>query len=149
MNSEATYALESYDKKEDSYTRYDVGDMDNMVEAARNAMLEDAKLSCDCPRYYRVVPVSDEDKSEWYRQRDMLPGVKSTDRVFGSWISINRASKYLGVTFGRVFNLVTSGSLTYKQIGRSKLVSVHDVVSRKINNAGPGRPSKESSCNDV
>lgn len=138
--TEEVYAVESYNSKDNSYSRYDVGTKDDMMNLLSSCVKSSIEEN-DFDRYYRVVKVSSSDLVEWRRQIEYLPDVKNEDKLFGDWVQIGVASKYLGVTFGRVFHLVTSGKIQANTVGRNKLVSVHDVVDRKINHPGSGRPS--------
>lgn len=139
------YAVESYNRDENIYSRYEVGTRDEMMCLLNDLVTDDIKNE-NFSNYYRVNTVTISDKKEWDKQAEFLPDIDNIDKIFGDWISINVASKYLGVTFGRVFHMVTAGQLTVNQVGRSKLVSVHDVVDRKIHNYGPGRPASNNTA---
>lgn len=134
------YAVESYNAESNSYSRHDVGPASAMEQLLSELVSKDVESGSD-KVYYRVNPVTQQDKAEWDKQAEHLPEVKKTDRLFGDWVQIGVASKYLDVTFGRVFHLVTAGQLSVNQVGRNKLVSVHDVVERKIAQPSSGRPA--------
>lgn len=138
--SNKVYAVESYNSDSNTYHRYEVGTESNMKQLLNDLVSKDVSNGIE-NNYYRIASVSEQDNEDWDRQVKYLPDVKNTDKVFGEWIQIGTASKYLDVTFGRVFHLVTAGQLSVKEVGRNKLVSVHDVVDRKINNPKAGRPS--------
>lgn len=135
----ATYAVESYDSSTNSYSRHEVGSKQEMLDLASSLVADDVNNNRS-DRYYRVNSVTDKDLEDWNWQVRELPDVPNTDKIFGEWIQIGVASKYLDVTFGRVFNLVTSGQIEASTVGRNKLVSVHDVADRKINPPKAGRP---------
>lgn len=139
------YAVESYTPETNTYSRHEVGSKDDMVNVL-NQLVSDSLESRKYDSYYRVNEVSEKDKENWDLQVKHLPSVKNTDKLFGEWVQIGTASKYLGVTFGRVFNLITSGDITASTVGRNKLVSVRDVVERKITKPKSGRPSRSSSA---
>ena len=134
-----TYAVESYDSSTNSYSRHEVGSKQEMLDLASSLVADDVNNDRR-DRYYRVNSVTDKDLEDWNWQVRELPDVPNTDKIFGEWIQIGVASKYLDVTFGRVFNLVTSGQIEASTVGRNKLVSVHDVADRKINPPKAGRP---------
>lgn len=138
------YAVESYNSENGTYHRHDVGSREDM-ERLMSKLMESDVNSGIYSNYYRINEVSDTDMVEWDKQQKYMPDMDKKDRLFGEWVQVNAASKYLGVTFGRVFHLVTAGQLAVKEVGRNKLVSVHDVVDRKINNPGPGRPTSAKS----
>lgn len=142
----STYAVESYNSETNTYSRHEVGTKEEMIDLLTSLVKDDVSRGFD-NRYYRVNVVSESDLSDWNWQVESLPDVPNVEKVFGEWIQIGVASKYLNVTFGRVFNLVTSGQVAASTVGRNKLVSVHDIVDRKINPPRPGRryPSKEES----
>ena len=134
------YAVESYDSDENVFSRHEVGSKEEMKELLHDLVEHDLKEG-NSSRYYRVNTITNSDKKEWDRQVEYLPDVPNTEKLFGDWVQINTAAKYLNVTFGRVFNLVTSGDIKASStLGRNKLVSVHDVVDRKINPPRAGRP---------
>lgn len=145
-----TYAVESYDSENNTYSRHEVGTKESMIDLLTSLVKNDVSEGND-QRYYRVNVVSEQDLKDWNWQVQSLPDVPNVDKVFGEWIQIGVASKYLNVTFGRVFNLVTSGQVTASTVGRNKLVSVHDIVDRKINPPRPGRryPSKSNDGDKV
>lgn len=135
-----SYAVESYNSATNTYSRHEVGSKDDMKHLLSSLVDSDVK-SGKCQRYYRVNEVSDRDISIWKRQEKELPNVPNTEKVFGEWTQITCASKYLNVTFGRVFNLITAGEIrAMTTSGRNKLVSVEDVVERRINKPKTGRP---------
>lgn len=134
-----TYAVESYNSSTNSYSRHEVGTKQEMLELLSTLVSNDVSNG-ESDRYYRVNSVTEQDLNDWNWQVRELPDVPNTDKIFGEWIQIGVASKYLDVTFGRVFNLVTSGQIEASTVGRNKLVSVHDVADRKINPPKAGRP---------
>lgn len=138
------YAVESYDSSSNTYHRHDVGTKEDMKNLLADLVSEDVKNNIEC-NYYRIASVSEADKKEWDKQVKYLPDIDNKDKLFGEWVQIGVASKYLDVTFGRVFHMVTAGQLSVHEVGRNKLVSVHDVVDRKINNPQAGRPSTKKS----
>lgn len=140
----ANYAVESYNSEDGTFHRHDVGSKEDMTSLMSDLVSTDVNSGV-YSNYYRVNEVSDADMVEWDKQQQYIPDMDKRDRLFGEWVQVNTASKYLGVTFGRVFHLVTAGQLAVKEVGRNKLVSVHDVVERKINNPGPGRPVSSKS----
>lgn len=140
----ANYAVESYNSEDGTFHRHDVGSKEDMTRLMSDLVSTDVNSGV-YSNYYRVNEVSDADMVEWDKQQQYIPDMDKRDRLFGEWVQVNTASKYLGVTFGRVFHLVTAGQLAVKEVGRNKLVSVHDVVERKINNPGPGRPVSSKS----
>lgn len=144
----STYAVESYDSSTNSYSRHEVGSKHEMLDLVNKLVADDVNNDRS-DRYYRVNSVTDKDLEDWNWQVRELPDVPNTDKIFGEWIQIGVASKYLDVTFGRVFNLVTSGQIAASTVGRNKLVSVHDVADRKINPPKAGRPypHKDSESN--
>lgn len=137
------YATESYNSDTNTYSRHGVGTEEEMMSCLTNLVKSDVSKNVE-NNYYRIVKVSDTDLQTWNRQVSELPDVPVTDYIFGDWTQINVASKYLGVTFGRVFNLVTAGEIAASTTeGRNKLVKVSDVVDRRINKRRPGRPPKK------
>lgn len=134
-----TYAVESYDSSTNSYSRHEVGSKQEMLDLVNDLVTDDVSND-KSDRYYRVNTVTEKDLEDWNWQVRELPDVPNTEKIFGEWIQIGVASKYLDVTFGRVFNLVTSGQIEASTVGRNKLVSVHDVADRKINPPKAGRP---------
>ena len=138
MSQNKAYAVESYSKSE-GYRRHETGTLDEMIkflEEQVRASLEEESQDL----YYRIVEVSEQDLKMWQKQEEMLPQVPKTDRLFGDWVQIGTAAKYLGVTFGRVFNLTSAGEIKANTVGRNKLVNVEDVINRKISNPKSGRP---------
>lgn len=139
---EQCYAVEAYNSAENVYSRYETGSKDDMVKALCHLVSSDVEAD-KVDSYYRVNPITEKDKQIWDKQVEALPNIPNNERVFGEWTQINAASKYLGVTFGRVFNLVTAGKIHAITTGtRNKLVSVTDVVNRKIDTPPSGRPYK-------
>lgn len=136
------YAVESYNSADNTYSRYEVGSKSDMVRALTDLVSNDVDNE-GTDSYYRVNSITEADKKIWDKQVEALPNIENKNRVFGEWTQINAASKYLGVTFGRVFNLVTAGQIHAITTGtRNKLVSVSDVVNRKIDTPPSGRPYK-------
>lgn len=137
-----TYALESYNP-DLGYRRHFLGTKEEMVKKLGD-VIDDSLSSGDFDSYFRIDKVSEQDREDWKAQEDNLPEIDPTRRLFGEWVQMSVAAKYLNVTFGRVFNLVTSEDIRCTSSGRNKLVNVHDVVQRKITNPKAGRPSKQS-----
>lgn len=133
------YAIESYDPDINTYARYDIGDKSNMIDQ----LVDKVNSGLNDNKYYRVIPISEKDTLTWRKQVDSLPDIRATDYIFGEWIQMSTAAKYLGLSFGRVFNLVSGGEIRVQTTeGRNKLVNVEDIVERKINPPRIGRPPK-------
>lgn len=136
----ASYAVESYNSNTNTYSRHEVGSQHDMTKLL-TSLVQDDISSKNFENYYRVNEITDADLHIWNRQKEELPDVPNTEKVFGEWTQITCASKYLNVTFGRVFNLITAGEIRAQTTtGRNKLVSVSDVVERRINKPKTGRP---------
>ena len=139
-----TYALESYDTETGFFSRHDVGDISDIRKLLDEHVSKDVE-SCDSKKYYRIVKISEQDKKLWDKQVELLPYVPNEEKLFGEWVQINTAARYLGVTFGRVFNLVTSGQVEATTTsGRNKLVSSSDLIDRRIYKPRSGRPNHDS-----
>lgn len=139
-----TYALESYDTETGFFSRHDVGDLSDISKMLNDYVSEDVK-SCNSNKYYRIVKISEQDKKLWEKQVEFLPHVPNEEKLFGEWVQINTAARYLGVTFGRVFNLVTSGQVEATTTSsRNKLVSSSDLIDRRIYKPRSGRPNHDS-----
>lgn len=141
---EGTFALESYNSDTGFFSRYDVGDSDTMENLLSKHVKDDVE-SGKSDTYYRIVKISEKDKQLWDKQIEFLPFVPNEEKLFGEWVQINTAARYLGVTFGRVFNLVTSGQVEASTTeGRNKLVSASDCIDRRIYKPRSGRPTHDS-----
>lgn len=130
------YAVESYDSNDGTYRRHMTGTREEAVEYVS----EHVGCHYGDSLYYRIALVSASDLADWNKQVKNLPKVPATEYLFGEYVQANVAAKYLGVTFGRVFQLASSGAISTKVEGRNKLVSVHDVVERRLNKPSAGRP---------
>lgn len=133
-------AVESYNMSEKRYNWHEIGSLDEMLDFVKGALRSSAE-SESIDMYYRIIVVDEHDLMIWNKQAELLPDIPKTERLFGEWVDIDTAAKYLGVTFGRVFNLATDGLLRTQVSGKNKLVSVEDVVNRKIANPRSGRPA--------
>lgn len=142
MSDNIIYAVESY-SEESGYSRHEVGSRDEMMSCLRS-MIEKSLEDKVYDNYYRLNEVSETDYNDWNEQIIKLPDIPNKERIFGEWVQMGVAAKYLDVTFGRVFNLATDNEIRSNEVGRNKLVNVHDVVQRKINKPRAGRPSKKS-----
>lgn len=141
-----TYAVESYNSETGIFSRHDIGSKEEMESLTQDLILQDVSNN-ETDSYYRVNEITNEDKRIWDLQVSSVPDMENKDRVFGEWTQINSAARYLGVTFGRVFNMVSDGIVRASTTkGRNKLVSVEDVVNRRITKPKAGRP-KESKAN--
>lgn len=58
-------------------------------------------------------------------------------------VTIVEAAEELGITHGRVCQLLDSGDLEAYMHGGRRMVTIASVNERKRNNRGPGRPRKE------
>lgn len=140
-----TYAVESYNSETGIFSRHDTGSKEEMESLTQHLILQDVSNN-ETDSYYRVNEITDEDERIWDLQVSSVPDMENKDRVFGEWTQINSAARYLGVTFGRVFNMVSDGVVKASTTkGRNKLVSVEDIVNRRIAKPKAGRPKEKQS----
>lgn len=144
------YAVESIEDS-DMPRRHIVGTLEE-CRSFSEKLMDDciSNHPFDTP-FVRVVEITDDDREFWENTLDVLPDMDNRFRVYGEWVNIKKAAEFLGLTFGRVFQLIDQGILESKKDGKYHMVSTRSLLDRKLNGSKRGRPagSKNKKADNV